>query len=135
MYNIDNDHLEETFLERYLISYLKKWYLGKRIDFIKKDIKKREELSNDICNKNTIVSEDIVTLNEDNWIEYIENRKIFYYFKSLPKNKIQIIYKNIVENKSLTNSAKEIGISKQLAYSYKKQILENCKKILQEYDC
>ncbi|WIV13375.1 hypothetical protein [Proteiniborus sp. MB09-C3] len=69
--------------------------------------------------------------NTDNSLEGILERHLISYLKKLPKNKKLLIYKNIIENKSLTDSAREIGISKQLAYSYKKQVLENCKKILE----
>ena len=130
--------MEISITERKFINYLKKWLIGNRNQFIKRDIKRKEEMNNYkvyIENDNEKYSNQekfysSINLSENNWYNIIENKKLYNYSKCLSKNQNHIVYKVIIENEPISIASKEINISKQLANYYKSTYLKAAKLLL-----
>lgn len=110
--------------EKKFINYLKKYYLGIRVNFINNEIKRNSELQN--FKEEESYNIDVDSFNGE-WIQQIENKHVHKILINLPKNQKAVVTGVIFENVPLSEIAKKIGISKQLAYSYKKKFIDSVK--------
>lgn len=120
-------------VERKFINYLKKWYLGARTEFIKKEIKRNSELEIDIGSdeiSDERANGSYVNSFGDDWIEDIENKELYWLIKNLPDKRRDVVGSVIIRNQPLSDVAEKLHISKQLAHAYKAQFLEHARRIL-----
>lgn len=112
--------------EKKFINYIKKYYCGIRVNFINNEIKRNKELQN--LNEEIHHIDDNILKN--NWLEQIENRDIYQILISLPEVQREVVTKVIFENVPLSEVAQKVGISKQLAYAYKKKFISKATELL-----
>lgn len=117
--------------ERKFIVYLTKWLVGERIKYIKMDIKRNAEFNAEfleLCSE--CISEYSFVEDYNDWFELIENKSLYFYVKNLGKNRKCVVFKNIILGESITEVAKDLGISKQLANAYKHDFIRDARIIL-----
>lgn len=115
--------------ERKFIVYLTKWLFGERIKYIKMDIKRNAEF---IELYSECIFEYSFVEDYNDWVDLIENKSLYFYIKNLDENRKCVVFKNIILGESITEVAKDLGISKQLANAYKQHFIRDAKIILSE---
>ncbi|WP_127529875.1 sigma-70 RNA polymerase sigma factor region 4 domain-containing protein [Paenibacillus kobensis] len=116
--------------ERKFISYITKYLHGEKLRFLKEaqQTNKHDRVYDFEKFSNALIYYEQKFTSD--WNHHVESEELYNLINKLPPKQKFIIVNNLFGGMPLSHCADKLGISKQLAFSYKKSFIDKARKTL-----